>query len=214
MADWSLKNNVGKTKPRLRQGTINMVRIHRQRAPLAPAGAARHTRDLEKKKKNPYKVIMEQVTEKRRKLKISVSCYVVRVAHGHVSWCDFAWKVSTTSKPPQGYTFIPAGDPRFTSCCKEIARADGLMVYYVSVGFQDLSTNYYWLAPDVSYRQQLVSLPYWAHWISFPKSCRRESMYEARGIIISDRTHSDDQCWEVHCASSEAASFALEHMHW
>lgn len=37
------------------------------------------------------------------------------------------------AEPPEGYTFIPAGNPQFTSACKEICRNRGLTVYAVTV---------------------------------------------------------------------------------
>lgn len=52
-----------------------MARVHRLRAPSTAAGASRHSRVLEKKTKAPYKVVFEQVTEKKRKLVTVVSCW-------------------------------------------------------------------------------------------------------------------------------------------
>ncbi|KAL4905688.1 hypothetical protein BDW74DRAFT_184847 [Aspergillus multicolor] len=58
-----------------------------------------------------HKVILESVTQKKKKLR-SV--------------------ISFETKAPPGYTFISAGDPHFTATCKERCRRDGLKVYAVS----------------------------------------------------------------------------------
>jgi hypothetical protein len=50
-----------------------MVQSYRPRALSAAPGAARHNAALKKKTKVPYKVVFEQVTEKRRKL-LTVVC--------------------------------------------------------------------------------------------------------------------------------------------
>lgn len=40
--------------------------------------------------------------------------------------------ISFEAKAPPGYTFIPAGNPKFTNACKEVCRKDGLKVFTVS----------------------------------------------------------------------------------
>ncbi|KAL1967511.1 hypothetical protein VTN77DRAFT_3026 [Rasamsonia byssochlamydoides] len=40
--------------------------------------------------------------------------------------------ISFEAKAPPGYTFIPAGNPQFTSACKEMCRKDGLKVFAVT----------------------------------------------------------------------------------
>lgn len=42
-------------------------------------------------------------------------------------------QISFEAKAPPGYTFIPAGNPQFTSACKEMCRKDGLKVFAVTV---------------------------------------------------------------------------------
>ncbi|RDW76217.1 DUF2293 domain-containing protein [Aspergillus mulundensis] len=58
-----------------------------------------------------HKVILESITQKKKKLR-SV--------------------ISFETKAPPGYTFISAGDPHFTATCKERCRRGGLKVYAVS----------------------------------------------------------------------------------
>ncbi|KAF5860844.1 hypothetical protein ETB97_000996 [Aspergillus alliaceus] len=58
-----------------------------------------------------HKVIMESVTQEKKKLR-SV--------------------ISFEAKAPPGYTFIPAGNPQLTSACKELCRKDGLKVFAVT----------------------------------------------------------------------------------
>ncbi|KAL6231655.1 hypothetical protein BDW75DRAFT_233420 [Aspergillus navahoensis] len=66
---------------------------------------------IAKRKARKHKVILESVTQEKKKLR-SV--------------------ISFKAKAPPGYTFISAGDPFFTTTCKERCRRDGLKVYAVS----------------------------------------------------------------------------------
>ncbi|KAG2414146.1 hypothetical protein HFD88_003337 [Aspergillus terreus] len=58
-----------------------------------------------------HKVIMESITQEKKKLR-SV--------------------ISFEAKAPPGYTFIPAGNPHLTTACKELCRKDGLKIFAVS----------------------------------------------------------------------------------
>ncbi|KAL8793473.1 MAG: hypothetical protein Q9195_003956 [Heterodermia aff. obscurata] len=80
-----------------------MVRSQHSRASSLAPGAARHKASLQQRKPS-YKVVLEEVTEKKKKLLTQL-------------WFN------TTA--PRGYTFIPAGDPQLTNRCKEFARKDG-----------------------------------------------------------------------------------------
>ncbi|KAL3459959.1 hypothetical protein BJX64DRAFT_264036 [Aspergillus heterothallicus] len=64
-----------------------------------------------KRNSRKHKVILESVTQARKRLR-SV--------------------ISFEAKAPPGYTFIPAGNPHFTTACKELCRNDGMKVYAVS----------------------------------------------------------------------------------
>ncbi|KAL4975494.1 hypothetical protein BDW66DRAFT_137397 [Aspergillus desertorum] len=66
---------------------------------------------IAKRKARKHKVILESITQEKKKLR-SV--------------------ISFEAKAPPGYTFISAGDPFFTTTCKERCRRDGLKVYAVS----------------------------------------------------------------------------------
>ena len=61
-----------------------MARTHRPRVLADPSGTARHARSLAKKTKAPYKVVFEQVSEKKKKL-ITVVC---RGMVGTFSWTN------------------------------------------------------------------------------------------------------------------------------
>ncbi|KAL8641037.1 MAG: hypothetical protein Q9228_002109 [Teloschistes exilis] len=89
-----------------------MARIHANRTAVVPVrtGALRHARTNEQRKAS-YKVVLEEMTEKKRKLHTTLSF---------------------KTQPPTGYTFVAAGDPRLTAKCKDISRAQGLTVYIVS----------------------------------------------------------------------------------
>ncbi|PYH47685.1 DUF2293 domain-containing protein [Aspergillus saccharolyticus JOP 1030-1] len=64
-----------------------------------------------KKTARKHKVILESVTQEKKKLR-SV--------------------ISFEAKAPPGYTFIPAGNPQLTTACKEVCRKDSLKVFAVS----------------------------------------------------------------------------------
>ncbi|KAI4110369.1 MAG: hypothetical protein LQ345_007023 [Seirophora villosa] len=89
-----------------------MARVPAKRAAAAPVrtGALGHARTNEQRKSS-YKVVIEEMTEKKKKLHTTVSF---------------------RTQAPLGYTFVAAGDPRLTSKCKDIARAQSLTVYIVS----------------------------------------------------------------------------------
>ncbi|CAL5870006.1 uncharacterized protein PFLUO_LOCUS4239 [Penicillium psychrofluorescens] len=74
------------------------------RARRAPSRAAQ-------RKVRTHKVVLESVTQQKRKL-LSV--------------------ISFEAKAPRGYTFIPAGNPRLTTACKERCRKEGLRILAVT----------------------------------------------------------------------------------
>ncbi|KAL4868188.1 hypothetical protein BDV12DRAFT_170221 [Aspergillus spectabilis] len=85
-----------------------MTRVSRRPASVL---ARRSPGWFAKRKARKHKVILESVTREKKKLR-SV--------------------ISFEAKAPPGYTFISAGDPHFTTACKELCRRDGLKVYAVS----------------------------------------------------------------------------------
>ncbi|KAI9370937.1 hypothetical protein BJX61DRAFT_544143 [Aspergillus egyptiacus] len=85
-----------------------MTRVSRRSASVR---TRRSPSRVSKRKARKHKVILESVTQAKKKLR-SV--------------------ISFEAKAPPGYTFISAGDPHFTSACKELCRRDGLKVYAVS----------------------------------------------------------------------------------
>ncbi|RAH81042.1 hypothetical protein BO86DRAFT_105523 [Aspergillus japonicus CBS 114.51] len=85
-----------------------MVRVTRR----ANSVFARHAPSRNVKKTvRKHKVILESVTQEKKKLR-SV--------------------ISFEAKAPPGYTFIPAGNPQLTTACKEVCRKDSLKVFAVS----------------------------------------------------------------------------------
>ncbi|KAL9065283.1 MAG: hypothetical protein Q9157_007521 [Trypethelium eluteriae] len=69
-----------------------------------------------KKKKSSYKVLYENVTQTKKKLRSAISHHV---------------------RSPNGYTFVPAGKyPDLTETCKEFSRKKGAKVYVVSAAPQ------------------------------------------------------------------------------
>ncbi|KAM0806054.1 hypothetical protein BDR22DRAFT_901168 [Usnea florida] len=87
-----------------------MTRVHERHASAGSLAANRHRRG-DQKSKASYKIILEEVADKQKKLKTVLY---------------------PEQKAPRGYTFIPAGDPQLTNRCKKLAREDGLTVFIVS----------------------------------------------------------------------------------
>ncbi|KAK8161884.1 hypothetical protein IWX90DRAFT_388721 [Phyllosticta citrichinensis] len=73
--------------------------------------ASSSSRVVGHKRKKPYTVILESVTQKRRKLRIADSF---------------------EENAPNGYTFVPIGNVELTEQCKEFCRKKGLKAYNVS----------------------------------------------------------------------------------
>lgn len=93
------------------------------RARRAPSRAAQ-------RKVRTHKVVLESVTQQKRKL-LSVVCSCgVSVRVGHAEQPE---QISFEAKAPRGYTFIPAGNPRLTTACKERCRKEGLRILAVTV---------------------------------------------------------------------------------
>ncbi|KAL4877227.1 hypothetical protein BJY04DRAFT_230870 [Aspergillus karnatakaensis] len=85
-----------------------MTQVSRKSASVL---ARRSPRWTAKRKGRKHKIILESITREKKKLR-SV--------------------ISFETKAPPGYTFISAGDPHFTTTCKELCRRDGMKVYAVS----------------------------------------------------------------------------------
>ncbi|BCR87006.1 DUF2293 domain-containing protein [Aspergillus chevalieri] len=85
-----------------------MVRVFRRHA---SASARRAPSRTAKRNAQKHKVIMESITQEKKKLR-SV--------------------ISFETKAPPGYTFISAGNPQVTNACKELCRKDGLKIYAVT----------------------------------------------------------------------------------
>ncbi|EGE08276.1 hypothetical protein TEQG_07204 [Trichophyton equinum CBS 127.97] len=77
----------------------------------AARGVMRPRQTFPKVAVRKHKIILESITQEKKKLRIAISF---------------------ETKPPPGYTFIPAGNPVFTNGCKELCRKDGYKVYTVS----------------------------------------------------------------------------------
>jgi len=43
-------------------------------------------------------------------------------------------EVTSSRKPPPGFTMVPVGHPELTSMCKEISREGGAMIFIITVG--------------------------------------------------------------------------------
>lgn len=114
-----------------------MVRVHERHGSAAPSAAVFHRRPAPKKKAS-YQVIFEEIGGKQKKLKTLVCAFELLLSPFSLQ-CRNArslLQLHTKAKAPEGYTFIPAGDPQLTNRCKQIAKDEGLTVYIVSVSSQ------------------------------------------------------------------------------
>jgi hypothetical protein len=106
-----------------------MTRVHHGR----PQHAAHRSAILEQpraalRKKKPYKIVLEAVTQEKKKLHSIVGgLFVVRALKLTSTQLTYA------SNAPDGFGFVPAGNPEFTEWCKEQCRQRNLDVHIVSV---------------------------------------------------------------------------------
>lgn len=109
-----------------------MHRVNR-RAALSYAGRTVEdsgtVESTKRRKRKSYKVVLETVTQEKKKLRSTVSLHMTR------NWLFGAdcSQASYNAAAPPGYTFVPAGTPELTEYCKEICRNRGLTVHVVSV---------------------------------------------------------------------------------
>ncbi|KAF2838842.1 hypothetical protein M501DRAFT_934488 [Patellaria atrata CBS 101060] len=75
---------------------------------------------LTNRKKKPYKIVFESVTQEKKKLRSAVSY---------------------NAQAPLGYTFVPAGTPDLTEYCKELCRTRGKEVHIVSAAPKNRAHN-------------------------------------------------------------------------
>lgn len=117
-----------------------MARIHENRTAAAPVrtGAMRHAKSNVQPKAS-YKVVLEEMTEKKKKLHTTVGLRSASVTRSKD--LQIARKLSFRTEAPPGYTFVAAGDPKITSKCKELSRAQGVKVYIVSVSLSGLDSK-------------------------------------------------------------------------
>ena len=111
-----------------------MGRAQARPAPLslASTSTARHRDRVKALAKPSYKVVIEQVTQQKKKLFILV-CLPGWSSYGLIlPFCVAQGSFET--KPPRGYTFVAAGNPSLTKECKDLARQNSARVFVVSVG--------------------------------------------------------------------------------
>jgi hypothetical protein len=90
-----------------------------------PAVAASRTAA---KKQRRHRVIIESVGQEQKKLKTTVRRWRRKLARKLTTE-----QISFQARPPNGYTFIPAGNPELTNKLKEASREANQQIYAVSV---------------------------------------------------------------------------------
>jgi hypothetical protein len=83
-------------------------------------------------KSRKHRVVIESVTQEKKKLRTVVSRDASNIA---LTTDVQSMQLSFTASPPPGYTFIPAGHPELTAAMKEFARKGNHQIYAVSVSF-------------------------------------------------------------------------------
>ena len=81
------------------------------------------------KKKKPYKIVLEAVTQEKKKLHSIVGRRISAISRIHRPRRQLTY----ASNAPTGFGFVPAGHPEFTEWCKEQCRQRNLDVHIVSV---------------------------------------------------------------------------------
>jgi hypothetical protein len=105
---------------------VSLTNAHGAHAPAA----LDRPRAVSKKKKKPYKIVLEAVTQEKRKLQS-----IVRQICGLLEWYSLltSFQVSYHDQAPPGFGYIPVGYPEITEWCKEQCRQRNLDVHIVSV---------------------------------------------------------------------------------
>lgn len=80
------------------------------------------------KKQRRHRVIIESVGQEQKKLKTTV-----RRRNDKLARKLTRRQISFQARPPNGYTFIPAGNPELTTALKEASREANQQIYAVSV---------------------------------------------------------------------------------
>ena len=83
------------------------------------------------KKLRRHRVIIESVGQEQKKLKTTVR----RSGQRRLARELTPGQISFQARPPNGYTFIPAGNPELTTALKEASRDANQQIYAVSVSF-------------------------------------------------------------------------------
>lgn len=96
--------------------------LTRQSLPAVAAGRAAA------KKQRRHRVVIETVAQEQKKLKTTVG----GLLDSH-SQQLIASQITFQARPPNGYTFIPAGNPDLTNALKEASRHASQQIYAVSV---------------------------------------------------------------------------------
>ncbi|KAA8652244.1 DUF2293 domain-containing protein [Aspergillus tanneri] len=141
-----------------------MARVTRR---LASVLARRAPSRTARRNARRHKVIMESVTQAKKKLR-SV--------------------ISFEAKAPPGYTFIPAGNPQLTTACKELCRKDGLKVFAVTIiktafqkGQRKVGTA---VELPLARRAQLAVVAHIRHiYTDYDRLLKTTSFHEARSTV-------------------------------
>ena len=87
------------------------------------------------KKLRRHRVIIESVGQEQKKLKTTVRGWRQERLARELT----PGQISFQARPPNGYTFIPAGNPELTTALKEASRDANQQIYAVSVSLlQDI----------------------------------------------------------------------------
>jgi hypothetical protein len=108
-----------------------MTRVHNHHAHSGAHGHSTLDRARAVRKKKLYKVVMEVVTQEKKKLQSIVRGMLAPVSDPQAD----VLQMSYNADAPHGYTFVPLGNRDLTEYCKERCRKRNLEVHIVSVDF-------------------------------------------------------------------------------
>lgn len=112
-----------------------MARVKQKTRKQAPSGGASTRGAQVAKERHKHTVVVEGTSKEQNKLRS-----VVRLASCLPRGTTYLDRqITFRADPPQGYTFIPAGNPELTAALKEFARRGDHKIYAVTVSISTLS---------------------------------------------------------------------------
>ncbi len=115
-----------------------MVRVKQKARKVGSAGGTSTRGAHVAKERNKHKVVVQGTSKEQKQLR-SVVRPTKYLARG-ITYRNR--QVTFRADPPQGYTFIPAGNPELTAALKEFARRGDHKIFAVTVSRPDINRQF------------------------------------------------------------------------